>query len=262
MNAPAFLPVEPVSSPDALTKEHIAYYRRNGFVRVRGIVSKAEAETFAQEALRIREEWLAGRKGEKRSAVFDQIVNTWPKSEIMKQLVFHPTVTAVVKKLAGVPMRIWHDHILIKEPGKSVPTEFHQDQPYWPHAEGSNPISMWIALRDVPVERGCMTFIPGCHHRDELEMQNLRDNRSLISKAAEMEYLERVTIPLQAGDCTFHHGRCPHMANANTSDESRVALAVIYMDKNTLFTGRGHVVTKDLGLPEGQPFDHALFPEI
>ena len=85
--------------------------------------------------------------------------------------------------VSGVELRLWHDQILIKQPGVSKATEFHQDQPYWPHAHSPYPISCWIALGDVPSERGCMTFIPRQHHRSELRMQNLADSRSLFEIA-------------------------------------------------------------------------------
>lgn len=75
-----------------------------------------------------------------------------------------------------------------------------------------------------------------------------------------MQWVERVTIPLQAGDCTFHHGFCAHTANANETDEPRVAHAIIYMDATTRFSGKEHVVTKNMGHEIGDLLDGELFP--
>ncbi len=72
----------------------------------------------------------------------------------------------------------------------------------------------------------------------------------------------RVTIPLRAGDCTFHHARCAHMATPNLTDEPRVAHVVIYMDATTTYRKQRHVVTDPLGLEEGQRLDGELFPAI
>jgi phytanoyl-CoA hydroxylase len=245
-----------------LSPELIESYRRNGFVRIPGVISPAEAAEFREAALDVQRRMqdrnlaAAGRSAN----TFDQFVNVWQLDERMRVLTRHPNVGAVAERLAGVPLRIWHDQILIKRPQKSTPTEFHQDQPYWPHANSPHAISAWIALVDVPVERGCMTFIPGSYHRDDLTAQDLNDSGSLFGLAPDLAWEERVTIPLRAGDCTFHHARCAHMANANVTEEQRVAHTVIFMDATTIYNGRGHVVTDPLDLEKGKEFDHPLFP--
>jgi hypothetical protein len=241
-----------------LPAELVAAYRRDGFVKVPGLLSRDEAYRYREAAL------VASEKFPKLSSysIFDQNVNIWRVDETMRTLTLLPKLQSWARQLAGVPLRLWHDQILTKRPHNQAPTEFHQDQPYWPHAESRNPISAWIALGDIPVERGCMTFIPQMQHRDDLPMQNLGDPRSLFEICPEMIYEPRVTLPLHAGDVTFHHGRCPHMANANATDEARVAHAVIMMDAGTIFNGVGHVVTDPLGLAAGMPLVGDLFPAI
>lgn len=234
----------------------IQRYRRDGFVHIKGIISKEEAETFRLAALEAAARLESHHKGN----VFTQLVNVWQHDEVMKRLTLHPNVAAVAERLAGVDLRLWHDQILIKQPHNNAPTEFHQDQPYWPHANAAHPISAWIALVDVPVERGCMTFIPGSFRRTDLEAQNLRDPKSLFTLSPEMAWEPRVTLPLQAGDCTFHHGRCAHMATPNLTDEPRVAHVVIFTDAATTYSGKQHVVTKDLGLQPGDVLEGELFP--
>ena len=240
-------------------EEFIAAYQRDGFVKVPGVLSRDEAFEFRTRALSAAERLKNLSEG---SSIFSQFVNVWTQDEGMRALTLHPRVAQVAKALAGIELRLWHDQILIKDPGTSKATEFHQDQPYWPHQNGPNPISCWIALGDVPVEAGCMTFIPGQQCRTELPAQNLASDRSLMEIAPDMVWLPRVTVPLQAGDVTFHHGRCPHMATPNISTEKRVAHVVIYMPAQTTFSGVGHVVTDPLGLNPGDPLNGALFPLV
>jgi ectoine hydroxylase-related dioxygenase (phytanoyl-CoA dioxygenase family) len=252
------------TTPETLSQEQIDFYRANGFVKIPGIISKEEAATFRQRCLDIAEEFKKAQEesGAEKKSVFTQILNRWPEDAVIKDAVLHPNITGIAKKLAGVPLRLWHDHILIKEPHNGAQTEWHQDQPYWPHKNGSNPISCWLALCDVPADRGSMSFIPGAQKRDDLGVQILTDKRSLFGLAPDLEYEPKVTLPLRAGDCTFHHGRCPHMANANDTDEYRVALVSIYIDQETIFDGRKHAVTKDLDLEPGTRIEGELFPEI
>ena len=243
-------------SLSTLSTEDIEHYRQNGFVRVQNIITPQEAAHFHEAALRFLQE----KKGTSSSPMFDQLVNVWRQDEAMKSLTLHRNVAAAAETLAGVPQRLWHDQLLIKQPQRSTPTEFHQDQPYWPHGNSTQSISCWIALCDVPVERGCMTFLPGSHRRTDLEAQNLSDAHSLFSLAPDLQWSERVTVPLRKGDCTFHHGRCAHMATPNDTDDPRVAHVIIYLNEGTRYTRRRHVVTDPLGLEERQLLEGELFP--
>ena len=249
------------TTPDALSDATISSYRENGFVHITGIISPEEAEQFRRAALDLVPRVKSLTQGS-HAAIFTQLVNMWQLDDTIKQLTLHPNVGAVTERLAGVPLRLWHDHILIKQPHNNAATEFHQDQPYWPHADCRHALSAWIALVDVPVERGCMTFLPGLQHRTDLRAQNLADEHDLLQLCPEFVWYPRVTLPLKAGDCTFHHARTAHMATPNLTDEPRVAHIVIFMDADTTYTGSRHVVTDPLGLEAGQPFGHERFPRV
>ncbi len=112
--------------PDAV----IAAYRRDGFVKIPGIITPEEAERYRQDALALAERMNPFYNG----PIFTQLVNAWRESDAIRALTMHPNVAAVAEKLAGVPLRLWHDHLLIKQPHNHAPTEFHQDQPFWPHS--------------------------------------------------------------------------------------------------------------------------------
>ncbi len=246
------------TTPATLTDKQIEDYRAHGFVHIPGILSPQEAAHFYTAAL----DFASVGPAYSNRAIFQQLVNVWTQDEAMKALTLHPNVGAVAEKLAGVPLRLWHDQILIKRPHNEAPTQWHQDQPYWPHQNSPHPISCWIALCDVPVERGCMTFIPGSQTRTDLRAQNLADAHSLFSICPELQWEQRVTVPLKAGDCTFHHGRCAHMATPNFTDDPRIAHVVIFMDADTQFSGQPHVVTQKLDLTIGNVIEGELFPRV
>src|SRR5919202_6259960 len=168
-----------VTTPENLSDEVIASYRRQGFVHIPGIISSAEAAEFREAALELVPRIKSYAQGAAKD-VFTQLVNVWRIDERMRRLTLHPNVGAVAECLAGIPLRLWHDHILIKQPHKNAPTEFHQDQPYWPHANCRHALSAWIPLCDVPVERGCMTFIPASQAETDLRAQNLADEHDLM----------------------------------------------------------------------------------
>jgi len=247
-----------MTSNDKLPETTVQLYRQNGFAVARGLLTRDEAARYREAVLSATPRLQANAD----FAALHQFVNIWRHDPVLRELTLLPELGAWATQLAGVPLRLWHDHVLMKRPHNKAPTEFHQDQPYWPHAHSANPVSAWIALGDVPVEKGCMSFIPDSHRRTDLPVQNLGDARSLFTLCPALEYEPRVTIPLRAGDCTFHHGRCAHMANANQTDDIRVAHVVIFMDATTTYIPLPHPVTDPLGLKEGALLDGELFPLV
>ena len=254
--------MKPITTLRTLTRQMIERYRRQGFIRLRGVLSEAEAQSYHEAALALSQEINNYASGYGGGNVFHQIVNVWRHDLVLRRLTFHPNISALAQKLAGVDLKLWHDQVLIKRPRNAVPTQFHQDQPYWSHGNSPNPITAWIALCDVPVERGCMTFIPESHLKTDLPEQHLNDPRSLFTICPELEYYPRVTVPLKAGDCTFHHGRCAHMATPNLTDLPRMAHVVIYMAADTRYRKITHLLTDPLELTDGAPLDGPLFPTV
>jgi len=251
-------PAADFESPTQITPELVDFYRDNGFVRVRGMVSRERALELGRAA----GEFAAARNDPNGSPIFQQLVNVWREDETLRGLTLDARIGGIAGQLAGGPLRLWHDQLLIKTPRNGAATHWHQDQPYWPHAGSSHPISMWIALCDVPVEKGCMTFLPGSHRRTDLAAQNLASATSLFEICPDLQWESRVTLPLRAGDCTFHHGRCAHSATPNLTDEARIAHVVIWMDAQTTYTGAPHVVTQPLSLEIGEPLGGELFPRV
>lgn len=246
-----------------LTAAQISDYREQGFLPTRGVFNADEVaqlrELFVAESERQRQKDLGGNYGR---AVFTQQVNLWLGNRDLLDLAMHPNMRSIATRLAGVPLRLWHDHLLVKKANNGVATEFHQDQPYWPHQDSEQALSAWVALVDVPVERGCMSYIPGSFRQTGLQAQNLMDARSLFEKSPELEWAPFVTVPVKAGDVVWHHARTAHRANANATDTDRVVVSVIYMPRSTRFTGSGHCCTDGKDFTSGQVIAGAEFPEV
>jgi ectoine hydroxylase-related dioxygenase (phytanoyl-CoA dioxygenase family) len=105
-----------------------------------------------------------------------------------------------------------------------------------------------------------MTFLPGTQVLTGYRPQDLRDEEDLFTVNPSLRWLPRVTVPLRAGDATFHSSYTGHMALPNRTDQARLAHVVIYMDAETRYAGTPHVVTDPLGLAPGDRLDGATFP--
>ncbi|TDC64410.1 phytanoyl-CoA dioxygenase family protein [Streptomyces hainanensis] len=249
----------PRTTPDTLTDEQLARYRRDGFVHLPAVLSRRDAARYAKAALAARDRLDDFHSG----AAFTQLLQLWRTDGRLRELTLDPGLAGIATRLAGIPLRLWHDQLLIKEPHNGAATEFHQDQPYWPHAGSRHALSAWVALVDVPAERGCLTFIPGSQHLEGLRAQDLTDHDDLMNLAPDLRHQPRVTVPLRAGDCTFHDSRLAHTATPNHTGDPRVAHVVIYVDAELrLAPEPAHPVTDPLGLRPGDRLPDEHFPRF
>ena len=174
----------------------------------------------------------------------------------------HPNVAAVAEKLAGVPLRLWHDHLLIKQPHNHAPTEFHQDQPFWPHSNfAPRAFGLDRAGRCAGQARLHDLHPRHAQERRDLRPQDLSDSDDLMSLWDDLAYQPRVT--LAAARRRLHLPQRllrAHMAGSNDTDVARVAHIIIYMDAATTYSGAAHVVTDPLGLKPGDPLAGEMFP--
>ncbi|MFE1290887.1 phytanoyl-CoA dioxygenase family protein [Streptomyces sp. NPDC058751] len=248
--------------PRSVTEEQKAAYRRDGFVHIPGIIGKDDAARYAKAALAARDR----QKDVPPDPTFTRVMQVWQQDEILRELTLDPVLATAATALAGVPLRLYHDHLLIKEPHNDAPTEFHQDLPFWPHLDSRHSLSAWVALVDVPARRGCMTFIPGSHRTEGLHRQDVRDADNLMRMAPELVWKPRVTVPVRAGDCTFHHSLTAHSASPNLTDDPRIAHVVVYMDAETRYDPRkrpgGEPLAEPADTTTGRPFPDDDFPPL
>ncbi|MDE0839565.1 MAG: phytanoyl-CoA dioxygenase family protein [Kiritimatiellae bacterium] len=242
----------------------IEAYALNGFVKVPNLITVESASALRKAALGVATGTMPNGD-EAYAERLTQQVNVWRSNAILKQITMSPGIAAIAEQLAGCELRVWHDHLLSKAPRNGFATEWHQDRPYWPFEGKPSTISVWIALQDTPADLGCMSFMPGSQRMDDLTAQSLADARSLFGVAPELEFESKVTVPLKAGEATFHNGRTAHMANANQLDAWRIAHVTIYMQNGVTFSGKPHGVTAEYsktvsGLTQGDALDGAWFP--
>ena len=234
-----------------LTNRLIDLFQSEGVIRIPQVITKSEAERFRLAAMRVLNQMQTEAPNNYAGKAFHQKINIWCQDEIMRELTFHPNLTAMATRLAGTKLRIWHDHILAKMPELSAPTAFHQDLVKWPYDRKSVALSAWIALQDTTVEMGCMSFLPGSHKLMDVRDIHTSDQEGWKKEMPDLQWWPRLAIPLQVGDCTFHHGMTFHSAGANLSEQWRVAHVVIFVDANATYNGQGHIVTDPLDLPVG-----------
>jgi hypothetical protein len=229
-------PAEPFEvTPSA---EDVAFYREHGYLVVDRITTDAEIEwlTAIYEFLFDPDRGDRVVKPVDRSGIRDASL----KMTITQ--VFHPefripgiletTYVRNAKRIGAAllgadldDLTVW-THMIRKAPGAPIVPP-HQDEAYWPPDYDYRNVAGWLALHDVPVEMGCMQFVPGSnahgvlrHHHYDNPLHHLLE----VSEPVDLDTF--VACPLRAGGCTFHDPATVHMTGVNTTDRPRLAYPI------------------------------------
>ena len=70
----------------------------------------------------------------------------WARIPEFEDFIFHSPAASIAAALMGASeVRLFHEHVLIKEPGSDVATPWHQDAPYY-CVRAAKSCSLWIPL--------------------------------------------------------------------------------------------------------------------
>ncbi len=218
---------------EALPVDLVERYRRDGYVHIPRVLGAMEIDEFLTDAhAQLHQQPTVSWDAPEGGKVMDWVAEPENASAPMRKLALHPEITAIAERLAGRPLRMFKSELLRKHSSGSAPTPLHIDDPAFPIAAAPVTLTAWVALVDVPVERGCLTFIPGSHRWPG---DTLPVNEEPFDVRPELRWWPQVAVPLRAGDCTFHHSRLVHSAGANHTDSTRISLASVYMDAQAVY---------------------------
>jgi ectoine hydroxylase-related dioxygenase (phytanoyl-CoA dioxygenase family) len=173
-------------------------------------------------------------------------------------------------------VRIFHEHVLVKEPGTSNPTPWHHDQPYY-CVDGKQVVSFWIPLDTVP-QATCPEFISGSHawgkwflprkfsgvdyNYTEEWLQPIPDIEN------QREDYDIRSWDLEPGDAIAFHYLTVHGAPPNKSKKlRRRGFAARWLGDDTTYAQRsGDISPPFPGLEKrlkvGDPLDTDEFPQV
>ena len=235
---------EDLDSPYPLTGAQRAFFRENGYIKLKSALSPQTLEFYGREITeqvkRHNTQRLPMEKRDTYGKAFLQIMNIWTRSAVVKEFVFGRKLARLAAELMGVSgARLYHDQALYKEPGGG-PTPWHADQFYWPIA-GDNTVTAWIPLQNTPMEMGPLAFAPRSHRISVgRDVAISDDSEKLIAKTLRETQLELVETPFELGEVSFHLGWTFHRAGANRSAAPRRVMTVIYLEEDARLIAPKH----------------------
>lgn len=168
-------------------------------------------------------------------------------------------------------VNFFYDQLLVKEPGTSAATPWHQDQPYWA-VSGRQVCSVWFPL-DPVVEDVCVEYVAGSHNWQAFNPQHFSDGSQyegtglppLPDISAKRERYDIRRWALEPGDCLVFQAMIVHGAPGNNSTHRRRALATRWTGDDArycLHAGETAIPTRDPGLKDGDSMDCEDFPVV
>lgn len=217
-----------------LTTEQIDYFKENGCIKLKQVLSADILECYGTEITdKIKELNTLHIPMEERSTyqkAFLQVMNLWRESEIVKEFVFSKRLAGIAAQLMEVDsVRLYHDQALYKEPGGGI-TPWHADQFYWPLATDKS-VTAWIPLQETPIELGALEFSMKSQHFTYGRDLPISDkSEQLIQDALAAQGFKLLKEPFDLGEVSYHAGWTFHRAGPNTSNRARGVMTIIYMD--------------------------------
>ena len=205
------------------------------------------------------------------AAPFFQDLCNWQRFDDFRDFVFESPAGAAAAKLMGSKTaRFFHDHVLVKEPGTSVVTPWHQDLPYY-CVEGQQSVSFWIPLDHVPRENS-LECVAGSH-RWAIHKPKRFDGTDLYAedKTVELPDIDNhredfriLAWAMEPGDAVAFDFRTVHGASANkTRANRRRVFSARWVGDDAVFAdrkGRGSPPFKHLTLQNGAKLEGPDFP--
>lgn len=225
-----------LDNPYPLTEEQLYFYRENRFIKLKQVLSEAAISFFngciSRKVAEMHTDTTALAERTTYGKAFLQLFNLWRHDPDIRELVFSKRLAQIAADLMQTSgVRLYHDQALFKEAGGGI-TPWHADQFYWP-LETDRTVTAWIPLQHTPLEMGPLEFSAGSHRivaGRELAISD--ESEQKIGEKLRVTDFAHIVEPFDAGEVSFHSGWVFHRAGANTTDQIRKVMTVIYMDKD------------------------------
>ena len=262
-----------------ITPQLIDDFRRDGAVCVRQLLSADEVALLregidANLAAPSPRAKVASRSGD--PGFFIEDFCNWQHNEAYRRVIFESALPAAAARLTGSrTIRLYHDHMLTKEPGTRAPTPWHQDQPYY-NVEGDQNLSFWIPVD--PVRRhSTLEFVAGSHRGPWLMPRSFMDSQAKWFPEGSLQEMpdidatrEQRTIlgwALEPGDVVAFHMLALHASGGVDGDRRRRVFSVRFLGDDMRHAPRSWVTSPEFPgladrLPAGAPLHDPLFPVL
>ncbi len=252
-------------------------YQRDGAVVLRDVLTEDEVARLRAgvDAVIAAPSPLAVKDGEPGApGTFFEDFCTWQHVPEFEAVIRDSALAAAAGRLMrSSEVRMFHDHILVKEPGTTTKTPWHQDQPFY-CVDGGQTVSFWVPLDPVPRE-STLEFVAGSNSGPWFMPRSFFSGDAFAFDEGTLEEVPDVEADpsaftilgweLQPGDAVAFNMLTLHAAAGSAI--RRRAFSLRLLGDDVRYAPRGHRTSPSFpGLDErleaGAPMDDPLFPVL
>jgi ectoine hydroxylase-related dioxygenase (phytanoyl-CoA dioxygenase family) len=225
-----------VADPSTLSRDQVAQYNRDGYVKNLTVFSPSEADEIRAYFDELLERAIAA--GGDSYSISSAHLTYGRVHDLLRE----PRIVALVRDILGEDVIGWGSHFFCKMPhdGKSV--AWHQDASYWPLTP-SKAVTVWLAIDEANVENACMKFVAGSQRVGHLTYRPSADDEgNVLNQTIEdaEQYGDVVFDELAAGQASLHSDLLLHGSEANDSDRRRCGLTLRYCTPDVIAGSNWH----------------------
>lgn len=263
----------------SVTQEHMNAFKKDGAVCIRQILTSTEIELL-RKGIDLNLKCMSPRakiasKTDDPGKFVEDFCN-WQFNPYYKRFIFESPISIVAGILMNSEIsRLYHDHLLVKEPGTRQRTPWHQDQPYY-NIEGKQTCSLWIPIDPIP-RQSTLEFVAGSHLGPWLMPRSFMDNQAkwfpegtlcdLPDIESARENYPIIGWEVNPGDLICFHMLTLHSAAGVNANQRRRVFSVRFLGDDITHAPRTWITSPDFPglteqIPAGFTMDHPLFPII
>ncbi|EEX08267.1 phytanoyl-CoA dioxygenase family protein [Ruegeria lacuscaerulensis ITI-1157] len=230
-----------------VTPQMIDAFRKDGVVLVKGLFADHVQSLCDGVALNMEQPGpyaSENRKEGETGRFFDDYCNWSRIPQFQEVIQSSPLAEVAADLMQSETVQMFHDHVLVKEPGTSMATPWHQDGPYY-FVEGRQTISFWSPLD--PVRAATLRCVAGSHlwEKEVLPTRWVSEEGFFPDEGQympvpdpEAEGMRIVEFEMEPGDAVAFHFRTLHGARGNRSDRRRRAFSVRLLGDDARYVER------------------------
>lgn len=231
-----------------LSEDIIGRYEADGAVVLRGLFKDWIEPLRAGVERNLAEPGPMHRDYTKGGGRFFGDYCNWARIPEYRAFVEEGPAAAIARDLMKSKVaRIFHEHLLVKEPGADIPTPWHHDEPYY-CVEGPKTVSLWLPLDPVPRDV-CLELVAGSHKWGKLFRPRRFNGVDYDHKSDRLVEMPDISgnrddyrilgWDLELGDCIAFNFMTVHGAPGNLSAVRRRAFSSRWFGEGTLYADRG-----------------------
>ena len=246
-----------------LTQAQIDFFNENGYLRVEQVYALEEIATLRDDLAYMMDKfafWEAGWRGDWRKdaaymaadedakAVLVHIHELHHFSTAWMHAVTKPALADIASDLLGSDsIEVHHSTLHAKAPEAGTPFPMHQDDPFYPHANGQY-VDALVHVDLADEQSGCLKFLPGSHKLGKLEhIRGPEVEPHLPTQQYRIQ--DAVSVPANPGDVVFFSIYTIHGSALNRSGRWRRLVRIGLRDPRNpqiggLATGRPGLMVK------------------